>query len=129
MARKRELPPIEVKEIQREIALWAEQNFPERHKLHRKHIPIYRVSEALGNIYKSLYIQRTNRRHDPHTEELNQQEAVGKAIIHLVDFCSRHGWDFEHILRETWDETKGDDFDPYPDTGRPRKEDGPVEND
>lgn len=126
MARKRELPPIEIGELQKEIALFFEQEFPERHKSYRRHIPIYKVVEAVGEITASLYTERTDRSHDPLVEQEFQKQAVGVAIIYLMEYACRNGWNPEYIIREVWELIHGEDFNPYPDVGRPKKEEDPL---
>lgn len=124
--RKRELDDIVIKELQKEVALYFEQNFPERYKVQRKHLPVYKAIEALGELMGSLWIERTDRSYDPEVQDELKKQSLGKAVIYLIDFCARHGWDFQHVIRQIWELTHGEDWNPYPDVGRPPKEEKPL---
>lgn len=90
-----------LKRIQTEHKRWADINFGNIPTWQ----PLLGAVEELGELahahLKQVQGIRTNEDH-----EAKAKDAVGDVVIYLIDYCNRRGFDFETIVRETWDHVR-----------------------
>lgn len=87
------------------------------------------ITEETGELAHSLLkmFQGIRGSYDEH--EKNAKDAVGDITIFILKLCSIFGWDYQDIIKETWDEVKQRDFNKDKQNGTGLKQRlGPLSN-
>jgi NTP pyrophosphatase (non-canonical NTP hydrolase) len=88
----------DLRKIQSEIDDWNQKIFADNagHKL-------FGIMEEVGELaHAHLREEQQIRMDEDHTA--NAMDAIGDIAIFLIGYCACRGWDFENILKNTWDE-------------------------
>lgn len=103
-----------LRELQREVAMWSYQNFPEN----TPEFALMGLVEEVGELNHARLKQLQGIRKD---EDLYRKErdAVGDIVIYLLDYCTRRGIDAQQAVEETWQVVRRRDWRTYPETGHP----------
>lgn len=106
-----------LEQLQKEIAEWANHNFPERtprDRLTETTDGIGRLAEqALETVVPILHMIRQVKKvncGDREQNEVKMQEALGNITFFLIDFCHLNGWSYQEILEQIWSEVKERDW-------------------
>ena len=105
---------MNLSQIQQEQAEWASRNFPNK-KLHQ---PILGAAEEVGELSHAFLKMEQGIRGTKEEHEVKMKDSIGDCCIFLMDFCNQMGWDFEEIIKETWDQVRKRDWkaDPLQDS-------------
>jgi len=97
---------MDLLELQNEVKIWVDANFPKPHYPYR---PLLGAVEELGELAHAFLKKdqgiRTNENH-----ELAITDAIGDIIIYLADFCNQTGRDFQYTVEQVWANVKQRDW-------------------
>lgn len=100
-----------LKQLQAEQRAWVAHNFVDRPTW----MPLLGAMEELGELaHAHLKEAQGIRLHENHTEKA--KDAIADIVIFLADYCSSRGFDFEELVRTTWDQVKQRDWKANPET-------------
>lgn len=103
---------INLHAIQKAQKAWADRNFGSDTPAYR---PLLGAIEELGELcHHRLKYEQGIRNTENHMEEM--RDAVGDINIYLMHFCSLLGWDYEEIIKTTWEQVAKRDWQKHPDT-------------
>lgn len=95
--------------IQSEIYLWAFKNFGTQKGFDAARNCTLGVCEEAGELAHSvLKANQGIRSSENHTEKA--KDAVGDISIFLMDLCNRMGWNYEDVIKQTWNKVKSRDW-------------------
>ena len=89
---------MNIREIQNELIIWLNNNFPSSDWQKQ----FMGIVEEVGELSHSLLKQSQGIRGNSEEHELKAKDAVGDITIYLMALCIRRGWDFQEIVEETW---------------------------
>lgn len=118
--------------LQRQVALWAQQNWEDRTDYENRDLPFYRLVVVTGRMSSAvaamadgvIFDPEEDARVDPDVCREDLQRQLGELIVLAAELAARNGWSLDEIVRRAWKEVRGADWRPYPNVGRPPKEDG-----
>ena len=118
---------IDLSQLQSQIATWADSTFGSRSESDKvddiKTEFGILFGEALEEIVPLLHAFRQASKIDKLAKnEENLQYILGSIMIHLLDYCSLRGWDYECIIKQTWEviQKKEWDHDPLNRLSKPK---------
>ena len=84
---------ITLSDLQGELRLWQEHNFPGRESWE----PLMGVAEEVGELSHAHLKQHQGiRRNEDH--EAKARDAVGDIIVYLADYCNARGFSLQRCL-------------------------------
>jgi NTP pyrophosphatase (non-canonical NTP hydrolase) len=86
-----------IREIQGEVGVWQSHNFPN----HEPWEPLLGAMEELGELAHA-HLKQHQKIRNTEDHEANAKDAVADVTIYLMDYCNSRGWDFEQLVRDTW---------------------------
>lgn len=115
-------PKLDLVKLQTEVHAWEIENFGEQ----PTHRMVLGACEEVGELaHAQLKIEQAIRG-TVEEHDAKAKDAIGDAVIFLLNLCSTRGWSFEQIVRETWAEVSQRDWKANPETGETH--DGHEEN-
>lgn len=90
-----------LKRLQEEVKVWRGKNFGEQPSW----ISLLGAVEELGELAHA-HVKEVQgiRMSEDHIE--NAKDAVGDIVIYLADYCGERGFDFEEVVKKTWEQVK-----------------------
>ena len=104
---------LSLNELTKEVGMWANQNFQTR-PLHRAVLGICEEAGELAHAQLKLE-QGIRGTRVEHIAEM--KDALGDLMIYMADLCYLRGFDFEEIVRETWQKVSQRDWTKDPKKG------------
>lgn len=93
---------MDLKQLQKEQALWAHKNFS---SLTPSWQPLMGIVEEVGELaHAHLKESQKIRTNENHIE--NAKDAIGDIIIFIADYCNRRNFDLTEIVEQTWSQVK-----------------------
>lgn len=89
-------------EIQREQEEWSNRNFTDK----KPYQPILGAAEEVGELAHAYLKMEQGIRGTKEEHLAAMKDAIGDCAIFLMDFCNQMGWEYEKIVRDTWDQVK-----------------------
>jgi hypothetical protein len=93
-------------QLQLEVSLWSQKNFPNNKPYH----PLLGVSEEVGELCHAHLKLEQGIRGTSAELGLAKIDAVGDIIIYLADYCGRNGISLDNAVTTAWDEVKNRDW-------------------
>jgi NTP pyrophosphatase (non-canonical NTP hydrolase) len=100
---------VTLSEYQQEVQIWARRNFGDMGEF-AAILKFLGVVEEVGELAHSMLKASQGIRGSATEHEAKAKDAVGDALIYLLDFCATKGWDCGAILEETWNQVKQRDW-------------------
>lgn len=105
---------ITLNDLQNEVRVWADRNFPDA----KPHQPLLGVSEECGELCHAHLKMEQGIRGTYAEHVLAKNDAIGDIIIYLADYCGRNGIDLQAAVEIAWNEVKKRDWQNNPKTGQ-----------
>lgn len=113
---------IDLKILQNEIGDWVECTFGRQTSQEKllaltkevgglAHLKLEEIVPLLHTFRQLGYLCDLN---DNHTHDEKIKLSLGYIMIHLLDYCSLRGWDYEEILNNTWEELRQREWEENP---------------
>jgi NTP pyrophosphatase (non-canonical NTP hydrolase) len=100
-------------ELQVEMFAWQTRNFGEQ----PAHLSFLGVVEEVGELAHAILKHEQGVRGTPEEHTAEAKDAIGDAMIFLLNFCQTKGWSLEEIVRSTWAEVSRRDWQRFPKNG------------
>lgn len=129
MGRKRR--GLDLADLQQQVSMWAQKRWPDRTDYEgNRDLPFYRLVAAAGGMSAIvgemadgvLFDPDEDERIDPDVCQEELRELLGTIVLMATEFAGRNGWNIDDIVREVWEDMRGDDWERYPKPGRPPKD-------
>lgn len=92
--------------IQEEQKIWAEKNFPNN----PSYAPLLGVVEEVGEL-SHAYLKRLQNIRGTEDEHIaKMKDAIGDITIFLINFCNMENFNYQNIIKETWEEVQKRDW-------------------
>lgn len=105
-----------LKKLQEEHKPWSDYNFGEQPAW----VSLMGVVEEVGELcHSELKTYQNIRNNENHKEKA--KDAVADIVIFLANYCNVKGFDFEQIVKQTWEQVKQRDWKKHPDTGHEKE--------
>lgn len=98
---------LTLRTLQQEVALWAQRSWPDRTDPANRHVPLYRIIGALGDLTKAMYDAEADLELGPDARAELVREALGVVVVMCAEFASRHGWDLDEVVGFAWAQMRG----------------------
>jgi len=106
---------VDIKNLQKEVAAWADYNFPEE----CVEDCMLGLTEEVGELARCVLKNRQGIRGSTEDHKRAAAEEVGDILIFLMQFCTKSDLDIEKCLTDKWAKVRLRDWQLYPDTGKP----------
>src|SRR5260370_35804177 len=105
-----------LKELQQEVAIWADKNF----KYRERHQQLLGVIEEVGELAHAHLKneQRIRGQEDILKTAADKIDAIGDIVIYLADYCNTNDLNLSACVDSTWSIVKQRDWIKYPTDGR-----------
>ena len=90
-----------IQELQKEIKVWAELNFPDS----EDYLPLLGLQEELGELSHS-FLKRHQQIKMFEDHDAKIIDAVGDIYIFLAHFCIQQNINMENAVIDTWDKVR-----------------------
>jgi NTP pyrophosphatase (non-canonical NTP hydrolase) len=104
---------VDLDDLQAEIFSWQTKNFGDQ-PAHRSFLG---VVEEVGELAHAILKHEQAIRGTPEEHVAAKKDAIGDAMIFLLNYCSAHGYSLARIVRETWGEVSQRDWIAFPKNG------------
>lgn len=104
---------LDLDDLQAEIFSWQTKNFGDQ----PAHRSFFGVVEEVGELSHAILKHEQAIRGTPEEHVAAAKDAIGDAMIFLLNYCSAHGYSLAKILRETWAEVSQRDWIKFPGNG------------
>lgn len=104
---------LTLRQLQFEVALWVNHNFPEQ----TGEQALLGVGEEVGELNHAHLKRIQGIRGDAAKHHAEAQDAVGDIVIFLAGYCKHEGYDFQDAVRDAWARAKARDWRADPERG------------
>ncbi len=100
--------PLNLHQMQREVAKWMASNFPEF--FNNSDVALIKLTEELGELAEAHGKQLYGDQEMWEEYQEKKIDAVGDIVIVLISYCTRSGIDFQSAVEKVWTEVGGRDY-------------------